>query len=237
MEEESKNRLVKRRLLNEEVYDRIKEMIADNRFNPGTHINVEKLTHEFGVSRTPIWEAVRKLENEGILINVPHKGVKIRELSFKETKDLYEVRESLECRAASLGAIHVTDEILRKMEECLVEQYQVVKSLDDVAYSKSDDQFHGLVCDASQNGLLKEIVCQVRSKTLPLAFRITRNLEDFYNLHVQILEAFRKRDPAAAEEAMHRHFGKMAELIRKFEKSERTPAVVPEDDPRPQVHP
>lgn len=219
MEEESKNRLVKRRLLNEEVYDRIKEMIADNRFNPGTHINVEKLTHEFGVSRTPIWEAVRKLENEGILINVPHKGVKIRELSFKETKDLYEVRESLECRAASLGAIHVTDEILRKIEECLVEQYQVVKSMDDVAYSKSDDKFHGLVCDASQNGLLKEIVCQVRSKTLPLAFRITRNLEDFYDFHVRILEAFRRRDPAAAEEAMHRHFGKMAELIRKFEKN------------------
>ena len=53
MEEESKNRLVKRRLLNEEVYDRIKEMIADHRFTPGTHINVEKLTHEFGVSRTP----------------------------------------------------------------------------------------------------------------------------------------------------------------------------------------
>jgi len=224
MEGESKNRLVKRRLLNEEVYDRIKEMIADNRFNPGTHINVEKLTHEFGVSRTPIWEAVRKLENEGILINVPHKGVKIRELSFKETKDLYEVRESLECRAAGLGAIHVTDEILRKMEECLVEQDQVVKSLDDVAYSKSDDKFHGLICDASQNGLLKEIVCQVRSKTLPLAFRITRNLEDFYNLHIQILEAFRKRDSVAAEDAMHRHFAKMAELIRKFEKNEGEPA-------------
>lgn len=223
MEEGSKNRLVKRRLLNEEVYDRIKEMIADNRFNPGTHINVEKLTHEFGVSRTPIWEAVRRLENEGILINVPHKGVKIRELSFKETRDLYEVRESLECRAASLGAVHVTEEILRKMEECLVEQEQVVKRLDDVAYSKSDDTFHGLICDASQNGLLKEIVCQVRSKTLPLAFRITRNLEDFYNVHVRILEAFRKRDPAAAEDAMHRHFGKMAELIREFEKSAGSP--------------
>ena len=107
--------------------------------------------------------------------------MKIRELSFKETKDLYEVRESLECRAAGLGAIHVTEEILRKMEECLVEQHQVVKTLDDVAYSKSDDKFHVLVCDASRNGLLKEIVCQVRSKALPLAFRITRNLEDFYN--------------------------------------------------------
>jgi len=223
MEEESKNRLVKRRLLNEEVYDRIKEMIADHRFTPGTHINVEKLTHEFGVSRTPIWEAVRKLENEGILINVPHKGVKIRELSFKETKDLYEVRESLECRAAGLGAIHVTEEILRKMEECLVEQHQVVKTLDDVAYSKSDDKFHVLVCDASRNGLLKEIVCQVRSKALPLAFRITRNLEDFYNFHVQILEAFKVRDPAAAEDAMRGHFGKMAELIRKFEKNEGEP--------------
>lgn len=237
MDEESKNRLVKRRLLNEEVYDRIKEMIADNRFNPGTHINVEKLTHEFGVSRTPIWEAVRKLENEGILINVPHKGVKVRELSFKETKDLYEVREGLECQAARLGAIHVTDEILREMEECLAEQGKVVKSMDDVAYSKSDDKFHGLICNASQNRLLKEVVCQVRSKARPLAFRITVNLEDFYNLHVQIFEAFKKRDSAAAEDAMGRHFEKMAELIRKFEKSEGTPAVVPEDDLRPQVHP
>lgn len=220
MEDESKHRLIKRKLLNEEVYDRIKGMIADNRFNPGTHINVEKLTHEFGVSRTPIWEAVRRLENEGILINTPHKGVKIRELSFKETRELYEVREALECQAAALGALYVTDELIGRMEECLADQMKIVREMDDVAYSKSDDGFHGLVCEASGNGLLKEIICQVRAKALPLAFRITVDLEDFYHLHVRILEAFRKRDPGAAEEAMHLHFRKMAELISKYETAE-----------------
>ena len=60
--------------LNVQVYDILKEMIADRRFAPGSSLNVEKLTHELGVSRTPIWEAIRKLEQEGIVVTA-HLGI------------------------------------------------------------------------------------------------------------------------------------------------------------------
>jgi DNA-binding GntR family transcriptional regulator len=77
-ETEAKEYRVVRSNLNAQVYDILKEMIADRRFEPGSYINVEKLTQELGVSRTPIWEAIRRLEQEGIVIHTPHKGVQLK---------------------------------------------------------------------------------------------------------------------------------------------------------------
>jgi len=74
--------------LHEQVYDVLKEMIADQRFNPGGSINVEQLTRELGVSRTPVWEAVRRLEQEGIVVHTPYKGIRVRELTRKTAIEL-----------------------------------------------------------------------------------------------------------------------------------------------------
>lgn len=206
-------RLVKTNL-NSQVYDILKEMIADQRFNPGSYINVEKLTHELGVSRTPIWEAVRRLEQEGIVIHTPHKGVKVRVLTRKTALELYEVRLAMEGTAARLGAERATPEILSKMEDCLEEQESIVKDADAVGYSRSDHDFHLLIYKACGNDLMTEILEGLRYRALPLAFRLAPHFEEFLLFHREILMAFREKNGALAQDAMQRHNQRMLEIIR-----------------------
>jgi len=211
---EAKPYKVVRTNLNAQVYDVLKEMIADRRFTPGSYINVEKLSQELGVSRTPIWEAVRRLEQEGIVLHTPHKGVRVRELTRKMALELYEVRENMEGLAARLAAERVTLEVLAEMEECLAEQESIVNEEDAVAYSSSDHRFHLLIYDAGGNELLKDILTGLRYKALPLAFKLSPHFAEFLGYHRQILNAFRAQDGQAAENAIRQHNRRMIDLIK-----------------------
>jgi len=200
--------------LNVQVYDILKEMIADRRFAPGSSLNVERLTQELGVSRTPIWEAFRKLEQEGIVAHTPHKGVRLIELTRQMALELYEVRETMEAMAARLGAERATPEIIAQMGKILAEQKPIVNGKNDVAYSRSDHDFHLLIYKACGNDLLKEILEGLRYKALPLAFKLSPHYAEFLEFHKEILQAFRKHDPKAAEKAIKRHNRRMLEIIR-----------------------
>jgi DNA-binding GntR family transcriptional regulator len=200
--------------LNAQVYGILKEMIADRRFAPGSYINVEKLTEELGVSRTPIWEAVRRLEQEGILRHTPHKGVHVRELTRKMALELYEVRETVEGLAARLAADRVTPETIREMEKCLSEQEKVVQAEDPVGYSQTDHRFHLLIYQACDNELLQEILAGLRYKALPLAFKLAPHFGEFLDFHRKILQAFSKKDGKSAERAIQQHNRRMIELIK-----------------------
>lgn len=200
--------------LNAQVYDILKEMIADRRFTPGSSLNVERLTQELGVSRTPIWEAIRKLEQEGIVAHTPHKGVRLVELTRRMALELYEVRENLEAMAARLGAERATPDIIAQMENILAEQKPIVNGENDVAYSRSDHDFHLLIYKACGNELLKEILEGLRYKALPLAFKLSPHYSEFLQFHKDILEAFRGRSSEAAEKAMQHHNRRMLEIIR-----------------------
>lgn len=216
-EKEGKAYRVVKTNLNSQVYNIIKEMIADRRFTPGAHINVEKLTLELGVSRTPIWEAIRRLEQEGIVIHAPHRGVQVRELTRKTAMELYQVREIMEGLAARLAADRASPDTIDRMKRCLDEQELIVREGDAVAYSRSDHDFHLLIYRTCGNDLLKELLEGLRYKALPLAFRLTPYFEQFLGFHKEILNAFNKRDGQAAEESIRRHNRRMMDLI------ERTP--------------
>ena len=105
--------------LGDQVYNILKEMIANYRFVPGSYLNIEKLTRDLGVSRTPVWDAIRKLEQEGFVRNEPKKGVLIQELTPETAIELYTVRELLEGLAVRLAVERINDETLREMAHCL----------------------------------------------------------------------------------------------------------------------
>ena len=200
--------------LNTQVYDILKEMIADQRFLPGSSLNVEKLTQELGVSRTPIWEAIRRLEQEGIVAHTPHKGVRVVELTRKMALELYEVRETMESLAARLGAERAKQALVNRMKKILTEQHTVVKNEDAVAYSRTDHDFHQIIYEACGNDLLKDLLEGLRYRTLPLAFKLSPHFAEFYNYHQQIVTAFENKDGVAAEAAMRQHNRRMLELVK-----------------------
>lgn len=196
---------VSRQRLSNQIYDILKDMIANHRFNPGMRINVEQITKEVGASRTPVWEAVHRLIQEGLLVSIPNRGVFMASLTPKQAIELYSVRDVLEGLAARSAIANMDDKMLKKMTRCLEEQLKVIEKEDLVGYSRLDYDFHAMVYEASGNRTLQEMLETIKNKMRPIAMHISPILANLYHDHEAILEAFKERDPDKAEAAFRSH--------------------------------
>ena len=200
--------------LSERSYFRIKKMISDLRFSPGSRLNVELLARDLGTSRTPVWEAVRRLEQEGLVRNIPNRGVFIVELTRETAIELYTVREVLEGMAARLAVERISSKALEKMERLLRAQEKIVAEEDLVAYSKSDFEFHACIYAACGNSILREMLESIKQKARPIAMQITPILTELFNDHQMIVRALRLRDPLLAEVAFRDHNQRVLSQLR-----------------------
>jgi DNA-binding GntR family transcriptional regulator len=205
---------LQREKLSNQIYAVLKEMIADHRFQPGARLNIESIARELDVSRTPVWEAVRRLEQEGLVENIPNRGVFMSALTAEKVLDLYAVREVLEGMAARLAATRIDDHALDKMSECLEMQREVVEQQNLVAYSKLDFEFHATVYDACGNEYLRELLETIKNKMRPLTLHMQPDFFKLIDHHSELIKALRGRDPEKAEQAFRRHNQYMMAQIR-----------------------
>lgn len=216
---------LQRLTLKEQAYRSLRDMIASHRFSSGKWINLEQLSKELGVSRTPIHQAMKQLEKEGLVTHVPNQGIRMAVMTLEMALDLYQVREVLEGLAAALASQKMDPETVSRMKQILVEQAAIIRKKDLLAYSVSDFKFHQLMYDSCGNWLLKEQLDIIKSRSRPLVCDITPLLPDLVSDHQKVVEAFGRRDPLQAEQAMRRHNRRMREVIAEAsEKTKRTEA-------------
>jgi len=196
---------ISRNVLSSKVYTAIKEMISNHRFQPGARLNVEKISKELEVSRTPVWEAVRRLQQEGLLENIPYRGVFMAEMTLERALELYQVREALEGLAARLAALYANEKLIEKMGETLENQIKVIEKGDLVGYSRTDFDFHGLIHKMSRNSVLQEMLESLKAKMQPITMEVRPILPKLYEDHLEILEAIRSKDPDKSEKILRRH--------------------------------
>lgn len=199
--------------LKEQAYRSLRDMIASHRFSSGKWINLEQLSKELGVSRTPIQQAMKQLEQEGLVTHVPNQGIRMAVMTLEMAQDLYQVREVLEGLAAALAAERMERETVGRMKQVLSEQATIIRKKDLLAYSVSDFKFHQLIYDSCGNWMLKEQLDIIKSRSRPLVCDVTPILPDLYSDHQQVVEAFGKRAPLQAEQVMRRHNRRMREAI------------------------
>jgi DNA-binding GntR family transcriptional regulator len=204
------------------AYEAIKEMIGEYRFQPGARINVERLTRELGVSRTPVWQAIMRLEQEGLLKNIANRGVYLIQLSLQESLYLYQVREVLESLAARLAAESMDDDTIDLMARNLEAQKGVVENGDLLAYSSLDYEFHAAVYGASGNPYLQESLELIKKKMRPLALHLQPFMARFYKDHTRLFLALKARDPEASERAFKAHNRFIVEQIAKMMAQDET---------------
>jgi DNA-binding GntR family transcriptional regulator len=205
---------LQREKLSNQIYAVLKDMIADHRFQPGARLNIEGIARELDVSRTPVWEAVRRLEQEGLIENIPNRGVFMSSLTAEKALDLYAVREILEGMAARLAATRIGDSALEAMAQCILKQREVIENQDILAYSKLDFAFHATVYDACGNEWLKELLETIKNKMRPLTLHMHPDFSTLIDQHTILLHALQERDPEKAEEAFRRHNRYMMAQIR-----------------------
>ncbi len=188
------------------VYQQLRTAISEGRFRQGARIREEEVARFLGVSRTPVREAIRRLQTRGLLTIAPGSGLVIVELSKQQTLELYAFRELLEGAAARLAAQHVSPseiETLRHLQE------EFKQNFDDPArLAHINRQYHNTINDAAHNHYLldslnnlTDALALLRNTTFMVPGRPQAALAE----HQAIIDAMAARDPDAAESAARRH--------------------------------
>ena len=208
---------LKRLTLREQAETAVRDMIASYRFTPGKRINVERLAKDLGVSRTPVWQALKVLESEGLVKHVPNQGIRMASMTLDMAHDLYLVRGLLEGLASKLAAEKMDRKTIRRLDAILEKQKKIVQKKDVLTYSNSDFEFHGIIYDSCGNWLLRELLENVKARSRPFVRDITPILPDLYRDHLELVDCFKKHNPVCAEKVICRHNDRMRSLVAKKE--------------------
>ena len=157
------------RPLREIVYEELKRQILVGEIAPGTRMMEVDLAEDMGVSRTPVREAIRKLEKEGLVTIEPRRGAYASDISIKDMLDVLEVRQNLEGMAAALAARKVTEEEKRDFIRANEEYKKAILSGNTDEIIKNDEHFHQLIVNYRDNKTLTQLLSQVQE--LALRFR------------------------------------------------------------------
>lgn len=190
------------------VLEAIREAIMNGSLQPRERLMEIQLAEELGVSRTPVREALRKLELEGFIVMVPRKGAYVSDLSMKDIADVFEIRAALEGLAAALAAERITEDELEAMERLLVEKGEAIQQDNIDKLVEVDTKFHEAMYKASRNERLSSIISNLREQiqrfrltSLSVPGRKKESLEE----HRNIVEAIQARDVQLARQLAQEH--------------------------------
>lgn len=203
--------------LAEQVFDRLETDILSGKYQPGEFLTELKLVADLGVSRTPIREALRRLEQEHIVENT-QKGILVLGVSQKDLEDILEIRIRIEGLAAYMAAQRITDEELAELRETIELQEFYVPKHDADRINGMDSKFHLLIYKFSGSIPLFDTLMPLHKKVLKYRKASVENeVRSTYSSqeHRAIYEAIAAHDAPLAEERMRAHIANAKDFIQK----------------------
>jgi len=202
--------------LREVVCETLRDAIRKGKLKPGERLMESQLAEDLGVSRTPVREAIRKLELEGYVIMMPRRGTYVANLSIRDVNEVFEIRTSLDSLASGLAAERITDEELERLQRLLVAIGGYIEENDMDKIVECDTEFHDLLYQASRNSRLvgiifnlREQLTRFRSTSMAFPGRLKATLEE----HRRIVEAIAQGDVAEARAAAEYHMEKSEQTL------------------------
>ncbi|WP_225025858.1 GntR family transcriptional regulator [Xinfangfangia pollutisoli] len=195
----------KTRDISHTVYEQVRDAIHNGEFRVGDRVTEVALAEKFGVSRTPIRDAISKLEADGLLTNVPRRGLIVTDLSHQQIGELYMMREVLEGAAARLASLSGSDAEITTLQDLVGTEETCMD--DAVKLSTINKKFHRLLALAAHNRYLLEALEQlsITMSLLPSLLGEGGRAQNAHEQHLQIVDALKRRDPDAAEKAIRLH--------------------------------
>jgi DNA-binding GntR family transcriptional regulator len=210
-----------RRGVVDDLAEAIQTRIIAGDIPAGARLRQEQLAAEYRLSRTPIREALRKLQAEGTVELVPNQGAVVRGTTVRDVREGYEVRAELEGMAAALAATWITDVHLSQLRDAEALFRRAIEDSQPGTWARANDQFHEAVQAAAGNERLRRTISDLH-KAFPRHLTwgaleadsnlLAQNVEQ----HHAVLEAIERRDPDAARDAMRRHVLRAGELIARW---------------------
>lgn len=202
--------------LREVVAETLREAIIQGILKPGERLMETQLAEEMGVSRTPVREAIRKLELEGFVVMIPRRGTYVAGLSIKDINEVFEIRTALDVLAASLAAERITDEELEEMERLLVQIGEFIDNNDINQIVAADAEFHDILYRASRNDRLFGIINNLREqftrfRTISMAY--PGRLQNTWAEHRRLVEAIAQRNIEVAQQVAREHMENAEQVL------------------------
>ena len=198
----------KRKPLRIEVYEFLKESITKGGLKPGQKLNEIDLGNHLGISRTPIREALMRLEHEGLVTMDPGKGAVVSAISKVDLGEIYPIVASLEGLAARIAAANMEPADTRKLKKLNDQMIKAARAGDAPAFMKLNSEFHQTFLDKCTNQRLsilvssyKDTIYRFRIFSLNMPDRMHHSIEE----HKRIIEAFERKDGEQAEQLLRHH--------------------------------
>ncbi len=204
------------RPLREIVYEELKMQILTGKITPGTRMMEVELAESMGVSRTPIREAIKKLEQEGLVTIEPRKGAYASQISVKDMVDILEVRQDMEGLAAHMAAYRMTPKQMKELESISIAYNRAVEDGNMADMIKYDTDFHNLIVESCNNTILTMMINLLQELLLRFRYVYYDNIkraEKMPSEHSMIMEAIKDGRSDAARASAEMHIERIKDMV------------------------
>lgn len=208
--------LSKREPLAHQAAAHLRSLIIRGEMLPGSRIPERELSERMKVSRTPLREALKLLERDGLIEISQNRGARVMSFTVEEARELFEVIAGMESLAAQLAAERITDDDLAQLEALHAEMLEHFRNRDKDPYFDVNSRIHDLVVDLSGNGILRAthagLMLRARRGRYMAIMKPARWSESVAE-HESLMEALRKRDPEAARRVWQQHLNHTGDTV------------------------
>lgn len=203
--------------LRDVVFNTLREAILKGDLKPGERLMELQLAAKLGVSRTPIREAIRMLEQEGLAVTTPRKGAEVAKMTLKDMEDVLEIRASLDELASQVATVRITDEQLVRLKERKQDFEISLKSGNVKMIAEADVKFHDVIYEATNNPKLVSMLNNLREQIYRYRIEYLKDTDKYPTLikeHEEIYQSLLAHDEEAALKATIVHVENQANAVK-----------------------
>lgn len=203
--------------LRDVVFNTLRAAILKGELKPGERLMEMHLANKLGVSRTPIREAIRMLEQEGLAVTLPRKGAQVAKMTEKDLQDVMEIRDALDELAVVCACSRMNQEQFVELKTAMKSFESAVKAGDVRTIVEADEAFHDVIYKMTHNPKLENIVNNIREQMYRYRYEYVKDHSIYDKLiaeHNAIIEGLQKQDVEYLKKIMHTHLENQVDAVR-----------------------
>ena len=203
--------------LRDVVFNTLREAILKGELKPGERLMELQLAAKLGVSRTPIREAIRMLEQEGLAVTIPRKGAEVAKMTEKDMEDVLQIREALDELAAKIACEQISEEQLEELVATMHEFEESTKTDNVKKIAEADVKFHDIIDQSTGNPKLVNMLNNLREQMYRYRVEYLKDENNYPTLmkeHKDIVEGLVRKNKMQVTETMHQHVKNQAVAVK-----------------------
>ena len=215
--------------LRDVVFNTLRDSILKGEMKPGERLMEIHLANKLGVSRTPIREAIRKLELEGLVTMIPRRGAEVAQITAKSLRDVLEVRQALDALAMELACERISEEEIGKLRQACDNFAEITKTQDAVQIAQADVELHDIIVQGSRNEKLAQMVSNLSQQMYRYRLEYIKDVSQHGRLieeHEEIYRCISSRDKNAGAKAIKMHiYNQEQSILNQIQQNKGTSRV------------